>query len=214
MKLDNSPYVQVALDIIDYEFFQAVLSKLPESPKLLIEAGTPLIKKFGAKVLNEIRSHFNDSYIIADMKTLDVGGLEVQIGAEDGANAVAVSGLAPIETIESAIKEGKERSVDIILDLMNVQEPLALLKQLSDLPAIVLFHRGIDQEGRKEHPWELIQTISQTYPDVLIAVAGGLDLATSKKALENGAQIIIIGRAITQAPDVHETTLDFLKLVE
>jgi len=120
MILTDFPYIQVALDIIDLKFLEKVLSLLPSSNKLLIEAGTPLIKKFGSGIINTIRQYFPDSYVIADMKTLDVGEIEVKICADDGANAMAVSGLAPLETIVSSIKAGKERNIDIVLDLMNV----------------------------------------------------------------------------------------------
>ncbi len=215
MILSNPPYLQIALDLTDHKKLEYILHELPSfSSQLLIEAGTPLIKKFGSAVIEEIRAIFPEVYIIADLKTLDVGWLEVQIGAEAGANAIAVSGLAPIETIESALTEAKKRNVDIILDLMNVKDPLPLLESLSSLPAIVLFHRGIDQEGNQEHPWELIHSIRNRFNNILVAVAGGLNLETSNKALNRGADIIIIGRAITQSSNVRQATEEFLKLLE
>ncbi|MHA1204113.1 MAG: orotidine 5'-phosphate decarboxylase [Candidatus Heimdallarchaeum aukensis] len=214
MTLTDFPYIQVALDIIDLKFLEKVLSLLPSSNKLLIEAGTPLIKKFGSGVINTIRQYFPDSYVIADMKTLDVGEIEVKICSDDGANAMAVSGLAPLETIVSSIKAGKERNIDIILDLMNVAEPLKLLSELHELPKIVLFHRGIDQEGNMDHPWDLIQQIRKDFPQVLVAVAGGLNLDSSAKALSKGAQIIVVGRAITASENITKSCNDFLKLLE
>ncbi len=213
MKLDQPPYLQIALDLIDAQNLDDILQGIPKNNKILLEAGTPTIKKFGINLLNSIKKYHPKSYIIADMKTLDVGWLEVQIAVEENANAVAVSGLAPRETIESALFEAKKHQVDIILDLMNVSSPMELLSSLSEIPPIVLFHRGIDQEGNQEHPWELISLIKQEYPNTLIAVAGGLNLQTSEKAIQKGADVIVIGRAITQADSIEETVNNFLKLL-
>lgn len=213
MKLNKPPYLQIALDLVDAQKLEDILQGIPKNSKVLLEAGTPSIKKFGINLLNTIKQYHPESYVIADMKTLDVGWLEVQIAVEQDAHAVAVSGLAPRETIESALSEAKRHQVDIILDLMNVSSPMELLSSLSEIPQIVLFHRGIDQEGNQEHPWELISLIKQKYPDTLIAVAGGLNLQTSEKAIQKGADIIVIGRAITQTDSIEETVNDFLKLL-
>ncbi len=214
MKLLKPPYLQIALDLVSYDSFIEIINNIPFSEKILIEAGTPLIKKFGAKIIKEIKKPHNKCYVIADMKTLDVGWLEVQIGAEAGANAIAISGLAPIETITSSLQEAEKRDVDIVLDLMNVSEPLTLLKSLEEIPQIILFHRGIDQEGNKEHPWELITEVKKSYPEALIAIAGGLSLETSKKALNKGADIIVIGRAITQKKDISNEVTKFLEILD
>ncbi len=213
MRLANPPYLQIALDLISKDDLARILNEIPKSDKILLEAGTPLLKKFGTSILKELLSYFEEAYIVADMKTLDVGKLEVQIAAEENASAVAISGLASLETIENSIEEGIKRGVDIILDLMNVNNPEILISQLTKKPKIVLFHRGIDQESNKEHPWELIKKIKFSFPNILVAVAGGLDLLTSQKALERGVDILVIGRAITQSDDVNARTNDFLQIL-
>ena len=213
MRLAHPPYLQIALDFVSKDVLTRILAEIPKSNKILLEAGTPLIKKFGISILKELLSYDEDSYIIADMKTLDVGKLEVQIAAEEKACAVSISGLASLETIESSIEEGLKSDIDIILDLMNVKNPESLINQLSKKPKIVLFHRGIDQEGKQEHPWELITKIKTSFPNILTAVAGGLDLQTSEKALEKGVDILVIGRAITQSKDVNESTNNFLRIL-
>lgn len=210
----SPPLLQIALDIVLLSDLEKILSQIPLDKKIILEAGTPLIKKFGVSIINKIRENHPDSYIIADMKTLDVGWLEVQIGAESSANAIVVSGLASLETIESSLDESKIRNVDIILDCMNVENPIVLLDSLKRMPEIILFHRGIDQEKRMDHPWNIIQNIKERYDKTLIAVAGGLNLETSKRALNNGADIIVVGRAITQAENIKETTDRFLNLLQ
>ncbi|MHA1685096.1 MAG: orotidine 5'-phosphate decarboxylase / HUMPS family protein [Candidatus Heimdallarchaeaceae archaeon] len=212
MVLSTPPYLQIALDLVNFDTLEEILESIPNSEKIILEAGTPLIKKFGINIIKTIHNFHPQSYVVADMKTLDVGELEVQIAAEAKADAVAVSGLAAIETIIASISKAKEQEMDIILDLMNVAEPMNLLNELEILPTIVLFHRGIDQEGQMDHPWELIAEIKNVHPEMLIAVAGGLNIETAKKALKNSADIIVVGRAITASENVTQAVNEFLTL--
>jgi bifunctional enzyme Fae/Hps len=46
----------------------------------------------------------------------------------------------------------------------------------------------------------------------LIAVAGGIVPETAKEALEKGADVIIVGRYVTQSRDVERAVRDFLEL--
>ena len=75
------------------------LAQLPGSDRIIIEAGTPLIKRYGTKVISDMRQVAKDTFMIADLKTLDVGKVEVDIAYEDTADAVVASGLAPGETL-------------------------------------------------------------------------------------------------------------------
>ncbi len=213
MQLNSPPYLQIALDLIYERDVDRIVSEIPQSSKILLEAGTPLIKSLGIPVIKKIKKYQPEAYIVADMKTLDVGEIEVFIAETQKANAVAISGLASIETIESSLRAGKSMNIDIILDLMNIEDPIQLLEKLTRIPEIILFHRGIDQEGNMEHPWEIIAEIKSKYEKTLVAVAGGLNLQTSSKALSNGADIIVIGRAITQSKDISQSVKEFLELL-
>ena len=49
---------------------------------------------------------------------------------------------------------------------------------------------------------------------ILIGVAGGIVPETAKEALRKGADILIVGRYITQSKDVERSVRDFLELTE
>ena len=93
------PYLQIALDIPDIAKTKTILSALPRSDRIILEAGTPLIKKYGARVIHDLREIAKDVFIIADLKTLDVGQVEVDLAYEETADAVVASGLASKETL-------------------------------------------------------------------------------------------------------------------
>jgi len=51
----NTPYLQIALDVPDIERVKKVIAQVPKSDKIILEAGTPLIKRYGVQVIKEIR---------------------------------------------------------------------------------------------------------------------------------------------------------------
>jgi len=212
-RLWRPPYLQVALDNPNLEGVKKIISELPESDRIILEVGTPLLKKYGVNVIRDIRKISKDMFIVADLKTLDVGKVEVDMAYEETADAVVVAGLATSETIDKFIKEAKRLGIYAVMDLMNVDDPVAKLKSLKRLPDVAILHRAIDAEKTGKTRWELIKEMRQTFPNqkFLIAVAGGITPDTAPEALANGANIIIVGRYITQSKDVERATREFLK---
>ena len=213
IRLWDPPYLQVALDLVDLGVVRRVLSQLPDSDHLLVEVGTPLVKKFGASVVKEIRNVRPSSFVVLDLKTLDTGNLEVRLAADATADAVVISGLAPRKTLELAIREARKTGVYSVIDMLNVPDPLAVLRSLAALPDVVEMHRAIDQEAEK-HNWEAIAEIKRMAADsdrkILVAVAGGIRVDTVASALKSGADIIVTGRAITASKDVKDAAEQFL----
>jgi bifunctional enzyme Fae/Hps len=210
-RLWDPPYLQVAMDLVDMNRVATVLKALPENDHLIIEAGTPLIKKFGLSVISEIRKMRPNAFIIADLKILDTGNLEARMAADASADAVVCSGLAPISTLEKAIKEAKKTGIYSVIDMLNVADPVKLIKQLSVKPDIVELHRAIDAEGQA-HGWGDIPALRKAGgPRMLVATAGGIRVNVVRTAIESGADIIVVGRAITASKDVHHAADEFLE---
>ncbi len=212
-RLWRPPYLQISLDAPELERAKKVISQLPGSDRIIIEVGTPLIKRYGTKVINELREVTKDMFFVADLKTLDVGKVEVDLAYDETADAVVAAGLAPAETLDSFIHEAKRLATYAVVDMLNVDDPLKKLKSLKEFPDIVVLHRGIDQETGRTHGMEIIPEIRQTFKDkkFLIAVAGGIVPETAKDALQKGADIIIVGRYITQSKDIERAVRDFLE---
>ena len=220
VKLWNPPYLQVALDLDNFDDVERIINSLPNRERILLEAGTPLIKKFGVGVISKIRELRKDAFIIADLKTLDVGRVEVKIAADETADAVAISGLGTVESIEKAIHEAMKQGIYSILDMMNVENFVEKLQSLRFKPDIVLLHRNVDLEtAAKERgeaeaevtEWGNIKQIKEILgKNGLVAVAGGITPDKVDKALTSGASIIIVGRYIIGSRDVRRAAEDFL----
>jgi len=211
-RLWDPPYLQVAFDLVDVAEVRRVLAALPESDHILIEVGTPLVKMLGISVVKEIRAIRPGAFVILDLKTLDTGNLEVRLAADSTADAVVISGLAPKKTLELSIREARKTGIYSIIDMLNVPDPLAVLKGLEVLPDVVELHRAIDME-KSAHAWSNIgeiQTLAKDGRRLLVAVAGGIRVDTEAAALAAGANILVVGRAITRSKDIRDMAEQFL----
>ena len=216
-KLWDPPYLQVALDIPNWGHMERVVKDLPSNDHLIIEAGTPLIKRYGVDIVAKIKEIKPDTFVIADLKTLDTGNLEVRMVSDAGADAVVISGLAPLRTMEKAIEEARKTGIYSSLDMLNVKNPLAVLKELSVggmMPDVVELHRAIDVEQEERHAWGDMAEIKRIGGKMLVAVAGGIKEDTAPEAINGGADIIIVGRGITNSKDVEGVSRRFLRLLK
>jgi len=216
-KLWDPPYLQVAMDIPNWEHIERVVKELPKNDHLIIEAGTPLIKRYGVDIVGKIKEIKPETFVIADLKTLDTGNLEVRMVSDAGADAVVISGLAPHQTIEKAIAETRKTGIYSSLDMLNVADPIEVIKGLHKsgfMPDVIELHRAIDVEQDEQHAWGNINEIKQIDGKVLVAVAGGVREETAPEALEGGADILIVGRGITNTKDVEGVSRRFLRLMK
>jgi len=212
-RLWRPPYVQISLDIPDLERNKKIITSIPRSDRIILELGTPLIKRYGTKVISELREIARDVFFVADLKTLDVGKVEVDLAYEETADAVVAAGVASVQTLNAFIHEAQRFGIYAAVDMLNAEDPIEKLRILKEFPDIVILHRGIDEETGRTLGLELIQQLRQTFKDkrFLIAVAGGIVPETAREALAKGADIIIVGRYVTQSRDIERAVRELLK---
>lgn len=217
-------YLQIALNSTPNDA-QNIITKLPVSERIIIEAGTPLIKEYGAGVIGDLRNFWKyrafrnkdiDLYIVADMKCMDRGAEEARIAAENGASAAVALGQAPIETLNSFIQECADREIDSMIDMMNVEKPYQILRKLKKLPTVVILHRGVDEEqySNKMLPIHMINKIKGAF-NVMVAIAGGDTAREVQSASFNGADIIVVWKNFyTSTQDVETLANNFLSEIK
>jgi 3-hexulose-6-phosphate synthase/6-phospho-3-hexuloisomerase len=203
----NSPKLQVALDLMNLDRAVQIAKEAVAGGVDWIECGTPLIKSEGMHAVRTLRKEFPDHTIVADMKIMDVGTIEVEMATKAGANVVIVLGVSDNSTILEAVKAGKRYGSRIMCDLINVENILERAVELERLGVdIICIHIGIDQQVKGIKPLEVTKRVSEMVSNAEIAVAGGLNSETAPLAIEAGANIVIIGHAITAAPDCKAAT--------
>ncbi len=212
-RLWRPPYIQIALDIPSLNRTKRIVEQIPESDRIILEVGTPLLKKYGVKAIRHLRELAKDTFIVADLKTLDVGKVEVDLAFEETADAVVASGLAATETLDKFIHEAKRLGIYAAVDTMNVEDPVQKFRSLKEFPDIAILHRAIDVEKTGKHRWYLIKEMREAFKEkrFLVAVAGGITPETAPEVLALGADIIIVGRYITQSRDVERSVREFLE---
>jgi bifunctional enzyme Fae/Hps len=211
-RLWRPPYLQIALDVPDLQKTMKIIESVPTSDRIILEAGTPLIKKYGTNVIKEMRASTKDIFVVADLKTLDVGKVEVDIAYDQTADAVVASGLAASVTLDGFIYEAKRLGIYAMLDMMNVDDPIKKLSSLKELPEVVILHRSIDVErAGGEGSWN-VKELKDAFKGkkMLVAVAGGITPDKVPQALKQGADILIVGRYITQSKDVERAVREFI----
>jgi 3-hexulose-6-phosphate synthase/6-phospho-3-hexuloisomerase len=195
------PVLQLALDFVDLK--RAVKSAHAGVAGGVdwLEVGTPLIKSEGLHAVRELRRLFPNVPIVADMKIMDAGRIEVETAAKAGANVVDVLGAASDPTIRECIQAGQNYGAKIVVDLIAVRDPVTRGKQLEDFGAdYITVHCAIDEQMEGKDPFESLRRLAESL-SIPIGVAGGINSETASQALEAGASIVIVGGAITKAID-------------
>jgi bifunctional enzyme Fae/Hps len=234
-------YLQIALNSTLDEA-RKIIAQLPRSERIIIEAGTPLIKQYGEMGIAQIHTWYKDHlagsnillgtqerapspfalwektfsthsgstpsqvitpYIVADLKTMDRAETEVAMAARAGARAAIALGLAPIETLNTFVDACVYHGMDAMVDMMNVEYPLAILQKLKKIPPIIIIHRGVDEEKlnkEKQIPLYEIRRIKGMY-DVMISIAGGDSVREVQRAVFNDSDIVVIWKSVYTSSD-------------
>jgi len=200
------PILQAALDLINGHRAIQIAKEAIEGGADWLEVGTPLIKSEGLEIVRRLKKEFPDKTIVADMKTMDTGALEVEIASKAGADVVCILGVADDETIKEAVRASRKYGTKVMVDVIGVDNKVERAKELEKLGVdYICVHVGIDEQMRGENPIEITKEIVKNV-DIPVAIAGGLNSETVVDAVNAGASIIIVGGAITKAPNVTEAT--------
>ncbi len=216
-------YLQIALNSTPEEG-REIIAQLPVSDRILIEAGTPLIKAYGVDGIRSLRDAWNlktsgsfDCYIVADTKCMDRGKTEVGIARDGGASAATVLGAAPLETINYFIAACEESGLDSMIDTIGMDQPFKILRRLKKLPTVVVLHRGVDEEAFDKHkpiPYIQINKVRSSF-DTMISVAGGDTIREVQRAIFNDADIVVVWKNFySPTSNTGQLAEDFLREIK
>jgi 3-hexulose-6-phosphate synthase / 6-phospho-3-hexuloisomerase len=192
----------VALDLLELDRSIQIAKEAVLGGADWIEAGTPLIKSEGMNCVREMKKALPGTRIVADMKTVDTGAMEVEMAAKAGADIVAMLATSDNSTILDALRAARQFGVQIMMDLLTVPDPVKRARELDGLGVdYICVHVGIDQQmtGR-----DTIDFLKQIVKEVKtpVAAAGGIDAVTGADAIANGASIVIVGGSVVRSADV------------
>ena len=205
--LSGGPVLQVALDYTRLEDALRLASMISmfKSEPLVIEAGTPLVKSEGVRAVSLLSSILSPTPIVADLKIADTGALEARIAIKAGASAVTVLGCAGYETVVEAVAEAHRLGGLVVADMLGLNDPLERVRELEKAGVdIVEIHVGIDVQRRLgvtvDAMARVVEKVKALYSG-FVAVAGGLNERSVPLMVRSGADIIVVGGAITRSKD-------------
>ncbi len=208
------PVLQVALDFLELKRALQVAKEAVRGGATWVEAGTPLIKAVGLDSVRELRREFPKLTIVADLKTMDAGRCEMEAASKAGANVATVMGAASESTILECVEAGKNYGIDIAVDLLGVLDPAGLSRKCEEWGVHhVSIHIPIDDQMRGKDALAVLKAVraATTLP---VAVAGGLNSETAATVVTAGADIVIVGGALSKAEDAEKAARDILRAME
>ena len=215
--LKNGRHLQVALDLLDKGLALKIAEASGRLGAKIVEAGTPLIKMYGAEVIREIKEAAGGACVLADMKAADVGRVEVSMASKFGADIVTVLGCSSDETISEALEEAKKNNVLLEVDLINLKNPIKRLESLKKLGVEAFsFHIPIDvQKKKKKGAESLIRSLKTLRGEgLLISAAGGLNPERIKMFRDVPVNVFVVGGFITGSENFEERIKEVLKAID
>ncbi len=198
----DTPILQIALDFINLRRAVNVAREAVEAGVDWIEAGTPLIKSEGLDSIRALRKEFPTTTIVADMKTMDAGRVEMETAAKAGADIAVVMGSATDATVKECISAGKNYGIKIEVDLLGITDCVSRSIEAEKWGAdIIGIHTAIDEQMQGSSPFEKLKEICSKV-NIPVAVAGGINSETVVDAVNAGAKIMVVGGAICKATDI------------
>ena len=193
--------LQIALDTLTIEECISLLDETKDYVDV-IEVGTPFIIEEGMRPVREFKKRYPGLEVLADAKIMDAGELEAECAFKAGADIVTVLGASNDETILGAVKAAKKYGGQIMIDMIAVKN---LAERTAELDAMgvdyICVHTAFDVQASGKNPLDELIVVNQVVNQAKSAVAGGVKLATIDDIVKEGAEIVVVGGAISNAAD-------------
>ena len=191
--------LQVAFDL---QSSDEILNFLEKNGDLIdiIEIGTPLIIKEGLKSVLKIKKKFPKQTVLADLKIMDAGLLEAQIGFGAGADIITVLGLASTKTLNGVKQAAVKNEKEVMVDMINHPCPENKWNELKNMEmSLCCLHTANDDTKDGETPLNDLKRFYNLHGGKNIAVAGGINPDMIRKINSFHPEIVIVGGYIANS---------------
>jgi 3-hexulose-6-phosphate synthase len=194
--------LQLALDDIDWDAALRLVD-LVQGDIDIVEVGTPLLMRYGLRIVTAIKERFSDLDILCDAKIIDAANYEARICFEAGADYVTVLALTDDMSVEACVAAASVAGRKVMADMICVPDLAGRARRLEALGVdVIAVHTGVDQQANGLTPLDDLRALAGALDTTPLAVAGGIDRRTLPDYLKLKPSIVIIGSGITRAVDV------------
>ncbi len=210
------PIVQVSLDLTTIEEALAFAHMAVRAGVDWLEAGTPLLLGEGLHAVRALRQAFPQHPIVADLKTMDGGYLEVEMMARAGATHVVVMARAHPATIKQCVRAGRDFGVKVMGDDLGAEDKPAACRMMQDLGVdYIVHHVGYDERrdpeviaaygGRTPSPLDELAAVVAAV-DIPVQAVGGLSMEQAIQMPLHGAPLVVIGAPLVIDAEAFKTS--------
>lgn len=191
--------LQAAIDRVTLEQAEAYVKAFAGTTDI-IEIGTSLVKDYGLLNLKPLNALKGTTRLLADLKTSDEGDYEFKQGYAQGFDFLTAMGAASRATLEKCYAASQAAGKEMMIDLLECDDRrIAEIADFTD--AVYCLHTSIDK-GQTPDPAGEVWRFKTRFPEVRrIAIAGGVGIGALPALREQGTEIVIVGAAITGAPE-------------
>ena len=207
------PQLQLAVDVLSTEEMLKIAEMVYPNFDIL-EIGTCLIVEEGLSAVEAAKARYPDKQCLADLKIMDAARLEATSGFERGSDIITVLAAADDKTILDALETAAKYGKQIMVDLLNVPDPVLRAVELENLGVqLICLHTAYDLQEDNIDPAAYLAAVRAAV-NCTIAVAGGIKLDNVAQAIAAGADIAIVGGAITKHPKPKDAAAEFFKTIK
>jgi 3-hexulose-6-phosphate synthase len=205
--------LQLAIDMADTDQALRMAAQIHDVVDI-IEIGTPMIVREGMVPVRAMKKEYPDAIVLADVKIVDGGAVEAGYAFEAGADIVTVLAVAADETIADVLKTARQFARRTMADMITVRDAARRAVELDKLGLdIICVHTAVDVQWQGRSPYADLSKIKPLVTYAKTAVAGGAGMGTIPLIKSIGADLVVVGSALTGAADLRRAAFEMKKLM-
>lgn len=206
-RLRGRRVLQVALDSLDRRQAVDIAAALTEAEVPLLEVGDPLVKRYGASIIEEVKSTAPNTVIVSEMMSADWSRDQVELAAFYGADVVLLIGPASVLAVRAAVEAARRYGVALVIDVPHGRYSDMWVKSMEECGVDGFVLTGnIDLGTSGPFIGESAENLRR-WTELPIGVSGGFDLPDILTALDYDLDILIVGRGVVDAIDPQSAAL-------
>ena len=196
------PVIQIAIDLFTIDEALRLAEVGVKAGVDWLEAGTPLIVRRGADAIGAIARAFPEFPVLADYKTMDGGGRNVNLTADQGGKIMTVCAGAADATVTAAVNASAKTGVLVIVDTIGARDQVAAAERVEKLGADSVFlHYGADERAARP-AGDSVQWVEGVGAAVKIPIGTAtFSPKDAAAAASMGAEILVIGHPVISCAD-------------
>lgn len=178
----------------------------------ILGVGSLTLLQNGVKAISTFKEKFPSKEIFAEVNIIERGDLSVKILAQAGATYISVLAGSSISSLKKATEAGRDYGAKIminLLDAVSLEQSAADAKTLGAHGIIFHLTSTIKETIGLDAAWQSVRG-NTTLP---IFVTGSITRETISHLVPHKPEVIMIGKAITQAENPAEEAQHFNTLI-